>query len=604
MRVQLLILLILFAGAVLASCVARAPADSTAGFRQQLDDDWQYWMTQYPEVATQVGFPGQNARWTDYSPGAIEARAVYLRASLDRLQRVQRDRLAATDRLTYDLYFEAVQTAVAGLSFDNDALPIRGVIPHNLLMPMNQLEGIPQDVPLTISTMPASSPAEYEDIIARLDTVPELVDQTIALMEKGLTKAATPPRVTFRAVPGQVQAQLVDDPLKSPLLAAFTQFPAHIAAADRERLTARAVETFTRRTRPAFQKLNAFLTTRYLPACREAVSASDLPHGADLYAYNVRWHTTTDLTPQQIHAIGLSEVARIRDEMTAVQQEIGFKGTPAEFATFLRRDPQFYFKDAASLLAAYRDLAKRADPELARLFGRLPQTPYGVLAVPDAVAPSQTTAYYQPGSFVVGRAGYMFANTYKLESRPRWEMTALTLHEAVPGHHLQISLAQELGGLPEFRRNMSYTAFVEGWGLYAESLGDEMGLYADRYAKYGQLTYEMWRAVRLVVDTGLHAMGWTRQQAIDFFLANTPKTEQDVTVEVDRYIVWPGQALGYKVGQLKIRELRGRAERAIGAAFDLRAFHDLVLGEGALPLDVLERRVDDWIGARAGGLQN
>ena len=273
----------------------------------------------------------------------------------------------------------------------------------------------------------------------------------------------------------------------------------------------------------------------------------------------------------------------------------GFHGSYAEFVQFLRTDPQFYFTDAASLLSGYRDIAKRADPELAHLFGRLPQNQYGVKAIPDAIAPSQTTAYYDPGAFLVGRPGTMFANTYKLDARPKWEMEALTLHEAVPGHHLQISIAQELQGLPEFRKNSSYTAFVEGWGLYSESLGDEMGLYTNPYSKFGQLTYEMWRAVRLVVDTGLHSMGWTRDQAIQFFSANAAKTEQDIIVEVDRYIVWPGQALGYKMGQLKIRDLRTSSSRELGAKFEVRRFHDLVLGEGAVPLDVLERRVQAWV---------
>jgi uncharacterized protein (DUF885 family) len=314
-----------------------------------------------------------------------------------------------------------------------------------------------------------------------------------------------------------------------------------------------------------------------------------------MYAYNVRWHTTTGKTPKEIHDIGLAEVERIRGEMDRIMANVKFTGTYAEFKTFLRTDPRFYFTDADSLVSGYRDIAKRADPELAHLFGTLPRTPYGVRRVPDATAPSQTTAYYEPGALTAGRAGNMFANTYKLDARPKWEMEALTLHEAVPGHHLQIALAQEMEDLPEFRKNTSYTAYVEGWGLYAESLGEEMGFYTDPYSKFGQLTYEMWRAVRLVVDTGLHSMGWTRQQAIDFFAEHAAKTLQDITVEVDRYIVWPGQAVGYKIGQLKIRELRTKAERRLGPKFDVRAFHDVVLGQGAVPLDVLETMVDDWI---------
>jgi uncharacterized protein (DUF885 family) len=347
--------------------------------------------------------------------------------------------------------------------------------------------------------------------------------------------------------------------------------------------------------RPAFTKLHEFLEKTYLPACRETTGVDALKDGAAMYVYNVRWHTTTDRTPQEIHQIGLAEVSRIHKQMEQVIAATGFKGSFAQFTTHLRTSPQFFYKDAASLLTAYRDISKRADPQLARLFGRLPETPYGVAAVPDAIAPSQTTAYYQPGSLVAGRAANMFANTYKLDSRPKWEMEALTMHEAVPGHHVQIALAQELTGLPEFRKNSSYTAFVEGWALYSESLGAEMGFYTDPYSKFGQLTYEMWRAVRLVVDTGLHSMQWTRQQAIDYFVANTPKTAQDIAVEVDRYMVWPGQALGYKMGQLKIRELRTDAEQKLGPKFDIRGFHDVVLGQGAVPLDVLEQRVHAWV---------
>jgi uncharacterized protein (DUF885 family) len=320
-----------------------------------------------------------------------------------------------------------------------------------------------------------------------------------------------------------------------------------------------------------------------------------------MYGSNVKWHTTTGKTPQEIHEIGLAEVKRIRAEMDKVIATSGFKGNYEEFKKFLRTSPQFYFKDATSILAAYRDITKRADPELAHLFGRLPQTPYGVKPVPDAIAPSQTTAYYDPGSFVAGRPGYMFANTYRLDMRPRWEMEALSMHEAVPGHHIQVMIADEMQSLPEFRKHSSYTAFVEGWALYSESLGGEMGFYQDPYSKFGQLTYEMWRAIRLVIDTGLHSMGWTRDQAIDFFRTNAAKTDQDIIVEVDRYIVWPGQALGYKMGQLKIRELRTNAEHELGERFNIRQFHDVVLGQGAVPLDVLEQQVNAWVSNIKGG---
>jgi uncharacterized protein (DUF885 family) len=305
--------------------------------------------------------------------------------------------------------------------------------------------------------------------------------------------------------------------------------------------------------------------------------------------------TTTDLTPEQIHQLGLSEVARLRAEMEQVKAQAGFKGSLGEFFHFLRTDPRFFFTDKEALLVAYRDISKRVDPELPRLFGRLPRLPYGVFPVPEYSEKTQTTAYYMRGSLEAGRAGRYYANTYDLKSRPKWEMEALTLHEAVPGHHLQISLAQELEGLPEFRRFGGYTAFVEGWGLYAESLGPELGLYRDPYSKFGQLTYEMWRAIRLVVDTGMHAKGWTREQALQFFKDNSSKTEHDIVVEIDRYIVNPGQALAYKLGELKLKELRAHATQALGPRFDVRAFHDVVLGQGALPLAILEARVKEWV---------
>jgi uncharacterized protein (DUF885 family) len=589
---QHFLLIIVSTAALLMGCAAQSPESP---LHKQFDDDWKYWMTQYPEAATAFGYPGENRRWTDYAQPSIDERADYLNKSLDRLKGINRNELGSADQINYDLYLDLLETAVKGLEFHNDAMPIKGVTVRNLLMPVNQLEGVQQDIPHVIAIMPAETLQDYENIVSRLERVGPLVDQTIALMQQGITAKMTPPRITLRDVGAQVQSQVFDDPMKSPILEAFTHMPASISAADQARLKDRAAMAYASAVVPSFKKLQQFLVSSYLPACRETTDATSLPNGSALYAYNVKWHTTTDQTPQQIHEIGLAEVKRIRADMDKVMAQASFKGSYEEFKKFLRTDTRFYFKDADSMLVAYREIAKRADPELAHLFGRLPQNPYGVKAVPDAIAPSQTTAYYDPGSLAAGRPGFMFANTYKLDSRPKWEMEALTMHEAVPGHHIQVSLAQELQGLPEFRKNSSYTAFVEGWGLYAESLGEEMGFYKDPYPKFGQLTYEMWRAIRLVVDTGLHSMGWSRDQAIDFFRQNAAKTDQDIIVEVDRYIVWPGQALGYKMGQLKIRELRTESERKLGPRFDIRQFHDVVLGQGAVPMDELERQVHTWV---------
>jgi len=332
-----------------------------------------------------------------------------------------------------------------------------------------------------------------------------------------------------------------------------------------------------------------------VPRTRETIAARDLPDGEAWYAFSIRQMTTTRLGAEEIHRIGLSEVRRIRAEMDAVIARTDFDGTFQQFVGFLRTDDRFFFDRAEDLLVAYRDICKRVDPELPKLFATLPRLPYGVVPVPSYAEKSQTTAYYEPGSPSAGRPGRFFANTYDLRARPRWEMEALALHEAVPGHHLQIALAQELPEMPDFRRHGFYTAYIEGWGLYAESLGPEMGFYEDPYAKFGQLTYEMWRAVRLVVDTGLHSMGWTRQQAIDFFSANAAKTLQDITVEVDRYIVWPGQALTYMIGCREIEKLRRELTERDGSAFDLRGFHDQVLAHGSLPLATLTRELPNWV---------
>jgi uncharacterized protein (DUF885 family) len=577
----------------------KASSSQTSNEAKRLRDffaaDWKYWMEQYPEFATSVGYPGQNRRWTDDSPGANEARNGHLRQSLKTLDAIDRAKLPAAEKLNFDLYHKLLTNAIEGLRFHNDAMPFASVVVHNLYQPINQREGLAQDIGQIISDMPAESVSDYEDILARLNGLPVVIDQTMALLQEGLRHGDTPPKITLSGVPKQFEDQIFANPMESPLLRAFQKFPVRVPRAEQERLGKEAKAAYSEKVVPAFRKIHDYLASTYIPACRETIAMNALPDGAAHYAYNVRWQTTTDLTPQQIHDIGLSEVKRIRAEMEQVIVQSGFKGTFAEFATFLRTDPRFYFTDAQSLVTEYRDIAKRADPQLAHLFGKLPRLPYGVVPIPAYLAPTQTTAYYQPGSPAAARPGNFMVNTYALDQRPKWEMEALTMHEAVPGHHLQIALAQELEGVPEFRKYVGYTAFVEGWALYSESLGGEIGFYTDPYSKFGQLTYEMWRAVRLVVDTGMHSMGLSREQAIQFFADNTSKTGHDIEVEVDRYIVWPGQALGYKIGELKIKELRATANRELGDKFSERAFHDAVLGNGAAPLDVLEARIKEWI---------
>jgi uncharacterized protein (DUF885 family) len=575
---------------------ADAQTEETRKFRAYLEADWKRWMQEYPEVATQVGYPGQNDRWTDDSPAGIERRKKHLAESIAELKAIHRDALPESEKLNFDLYSQLLETSDKGLQYGDDPMPFRFVVPRSLWMPLNQMEGIQQGAADTLESTPHHSVAEYETILVRMKALPASVEQQMALLQEGLKRGYTPPKITMRDVLKQIADLIPADPLASALLQPFTEFPNAFSDADRVRLTDQAKKIYTSAVAPAFQKLHDYVASTYLPACRENIAATALPNGAPAYAFHVRWQTTTDLTPQQIHEIGLSEVKRIRAEMDKVIASVNFKGSFHDFTEFLRTDSQFYYEKPDDLVNGYRIIAKKIDPELAHEFWKLPRLPYGVCPIPDFKAPSQTTAYYQPGSPAVGRPGCYFVNTYNLHARPKYEMEALSLHESVPGHHLQLSLAQEMENVPEFRKHVGYSAFVEGWALYSESLGEELGLLKDPYSKFGQLSYEMWRAVRLVVDTGMHSMGWTREQSIQFFKDNTGKTDQDITVEVDRYLVWPGQALAYKLGQLKIRELRTAAEKKLGGNFNVRTFHDAVLEQGSVPLDELEGHVRAWIG--------
>jgi uncharacterized protein (DUF885 family) len=591
--------LLLFLAAPATARPQEGPMQAAKEFRAYLDADWKRWMELYPEFATGVGYPGQNRRWADDSPQGIEVRKAHLAESVKKLKSFSRQTLPANEQLNYDLYRELLETSEEGLQYGDDPMPFRNVVPGNFWLPLSQMGGVQQGAAETLSTQPRQSVTDYEDILARLEALPQKVEEQLALLKEGLRRGFTPPKITLRDVPQQIANLVPEDAMKSALLEAFTDFPPSLGEADRTRLTARAKQTYNGAVRPAFLKLNNYVANTYLPACRDAIAATSLPNGAANYTFHVRWQTTTNLTPQQIHSIGLAEVKRIRAEMDKVIASTGFTGNFHEFTEFLRNDKRFYFDQADDLVNAYKVVAKSIDPQLAHEFGRLPRSQYGVIPIPEFKAPSETTAYYQPGAPAAGRPGYYFVNTYNLAARPKWEMEALSLHEAVPGHHLQISLAQELEDVPEFRKHVGYSAYVEGWALYGESLGEELGLYKDPYSKFGQLSYEMWRAVRLVVDTGMHTMGWTREQAIQFFKDHTGKTDQDITVEVDRYIVWPAQALAYKIGQLKIRELRRAAEQKLGIRFNVRTFHDAVLGNGALPLSVLEPHVQQWIDAQA-----
>jgi uncharacterized protein (DUF885 family) len=552
-------------------------------FSELIQMGYDYTMLSFPEFATYLGDPRGQDRWSDQSEAITLQRQQDDKSFLAALENINRDALSETEKVNYDLLYDSQKRDIEGHQF------------HGEFMPINQMGGVQQNIAQMMAITQPKNAEDYASMISRLEKVPEVVDQTIAWMRKGMEAGITPPAITLRDVPQQIRNQLVDEADKSPMLGAFQKFPANIDSLQQESLKKQAEAAFSGKIAPAFERLLAFVENEYIPAARTSIAMRDLPNGEAWYAYNVKQRTTTDLTPEQIHAIGVAEVKRIRGEMDEIIKSTGFEGSFEEFLDFLRTDPQFYHQTKEDLLREYRDIAKRADPELMKLFGKLPRTPYGVIPVPAYAEKSQTTAYYQRGSVEAGRPGNFFANTYALDTRPRWEMEALTLHEAVPGHHLQLALQDELEDVPWFRRVGGYTAFTEGWGLYSESLGEDMGFYTDPYSKFGQLTYEMWRAIRLVVDTGMHHLGWSRQQAIDYFMQNAGKQEHDVIVEVDRYIVWPGQALAYKIGELKIKELRAYATDELGDAFDIRGFHDEVLGNGAVPLSVLEANIKAWV---------
>ena len=540
-------------------------------------------MKEFPESATWRGYEGQNARWTDYSLESVSQRKADTMKALSVMESTDRKQLSEKDRLNFDLFKRSLSIEKAGNEF-----------PQHLLV-INQMDGIQRNVASMLRMMPARKVDDYEDILARMRGAEKLVQQTIDLLEVGLKMRVTPPKICLRNLGEQVTKQLTNNPMESPLLLPFQNFPASISKEDQNRLRSEAIAVYRDKSSLAFRRLHKFLVERYIPNCRESIACSDRPNGKAWYQHQIHALTTTRLIPKEIHTIGLREVKRIRAEMEKIKRQTGFKGSLTDFFRFLRTDKQFYYDKGKALLAGYRDISKRADPELIKLFGNLPRQPYGIRPVPSYIERSVTTAYYQPGSTSAARPGYFYANTYNLTVRPKWEMEALTLHEAVPGHHLQLAIADELTGLPEFRKNGRYTAYVEGWALYAESLGEEMGFYTDPYSKFGQLTYEMWRAIRLVVDTGMHSLGWSRQQAIVYFKDNAGKTEHDIIVEVDRYIVWPGQALAYKLGELKIKELRANAEKKLGDHFDIRLFHDEILRHGAVPLDILETQVKAWL---------
>ena len=580
----------LLLAALLLACAAPSLAQTSTRnptLHKLFASEWERGLRESPEGASYNGDARYNDRWSDFSLAAIAARDAADRAALEALRAIGREALSAADQLDYDTFEWSLQRNIERQKF------------REYLQPVSH-QGGPQTIDGIAEVLPFATTRDYRDWLKRLQAIPTLIQQATVLMQEGVKAGNLPPRVLMQRVPAQIAGQVVDDPAKSAFYKPFLKFPDDIAAADREELQAEAKRIITADVVPAYRAFQVYFNEQYLPKTRESIAATDLPDGKAYYDFLARYYTTTDLSADQIHAIGLKEVARIRAEMEKIKAQTGFKGTLPDFFAYLRTDPKFFHKTPDELLNAYRALSKRIDPELVKVFKTIPRLPYGVRPIPDNIAPDTTTAYYQPGASDGTRPGYYYVNLYKPEVRPIWEMMPLSLHEAVPGHHFQFARALELPDAPMFRRTAYFVAYGEGWGLYAEQLGFEMGLYDDPYDHFGQLVYEMWRAVRLVVDTGMHAKGWSRDRAISYFKDNAAKTDQDIVNEVDRYIGTPGQALAYKIGQMKISELRARAKRELGPKFDLREYNDAVLETGSVPLEALERHIDAWIEARKG----
>jgi prolyl oligopeptidase len=561
------------------------PATATeAELTMIIDNHWRWTLAQYPERRLEYGDRSGNDQWTDMSLDAFQKRYEDEGRFVQRLEQIEPATLSADAQVNRAMLLRQLRD---NLTEYEDGL---------YLIALDMRSG-PQHRHNMIDTLPMESAQDHEDWLNRLRGLPEQLAQYQALLSEGISRDRTQAQIVMSRVPSQVANLITDQANESPFYRAFATMPEEIDSETQSSLQSAAATVIKEQINPALQALLAFLESDYLPAARPP-GIGALPGGKQVYGRLAQHFTTTDLTPDEIHEIGLREVARIRGEMETVIDTVGFEGDIAAFNAFLRTDPQFYYETPEALLEGYQAVSKRLDPGLVNLFGKLPRAPYGVRPIPDEEAPDTTTAYYMRPAIDGSRPGWYYVNLYQPEVRPKFEMEVLSVHESVPGHHLQIALAQELTGLPEFRRNGGFTAFIEGWGLYSERLGYDMGLYEDPYSRYGQLVYDMWRAVRLVVDTGIHYFGWSRQKAIDYFIANAAKSEADIINEIDRYIGWPGQALAYKIGQMKMLELRGEAETALGEDFDIRSFHDHMLGAGALPLDILERRMDAWLTAQ------
>ncbi len=583
---------ILFAAGLLGACATtQVPKTPDATLNLLVEEYFERQLELAPMTATAIGDSRYDDRLDESTSAGFRERAGEIeRDFLARARLIDAVRLTPGARVTWDIFVGERELAIEGLRYPEE------------LMPLNQMSGLPMDLAVFGSgsgPQPFATAKDYDRFLARVRQFPRWADGAIERMREGMARGITLPRpAVVKVVPQlrEIVTPMVED---SIFWAPIANMPKEFPAAERERISAAYRAALADEVLPAYAKLADFMERDYLPAARTTVGWSALPDGANWYRWRIRQSTTMDLPPDRIHEIGLSEVARIRGEMIAVKEQVGFKGDLDAFFTHLEQDPQFYFKDEAELLGAYRDVKRHIDALLPKLFVDFPKADYEIRPVEPFRAESAAGASYQAPSADGTRPGIFYINTFNLKAQPRFGLETLSLHEAAPGHHFQIAIQQELTGLPRFRRFNGYTSYSEGWALYAESIGKELGVFTDPYQWYGRLSDEMLRAMRLVVDTGLHAKGWTREQSIQYMLDNSSLAESDVTAEVERYIVWPGQALGYKLGQLHISALRAKAEARLGEKFDVREFHSQVLRDGAVPMDVLTAKIDRWIEAQA-----
>ena len=547
---------------------------------------WEETARLYPEWATFRGDHRFGDRLSDASAEGLAAQDAYWRSLQQRVKSLDGGRLSATDRVSAELLLHQADENVLFQQFDG----------FRTMTVSAASFGFQSQLAAILRVSPVATTTQVEQMLARIAAYPRRVEEEIARLRHGMALGWVPPRASLERVLTQIDAQLATPAENSPFFEPFKQLGSGIDAAEQERLRARGARAIAEHVFPTQRKLRAFVAGDYYAAAPATGALSRYPDGDKVYAALVRSNTTTSLTPQQIHQLGLAQVKRLRAEMEALMRGTGFTGDFAAFVKYLNTDPKFFYDSGEALLAGYRDIAKRIDPELPHLFAELPRATYGIRALPAFMGPGAAETYHGP-SLNGTRPGWFNANAAGYRIRPKWSMATLVAHETVPGHHLQGARAAEMKGLPAFRRDAFFTAYGEGWALYAETLGTELGLYADPYSRFGFLQAQMLRAARLVVDTGIHALGWTRQQAIDYMLERTGLDSQQMESEVDRYTSWPAQALAYMIGQLRIIELRDRARAALGERFDIRRFHMVVLDSGAVPLDLLERLVNEWIDA-------